>query len=126
MQVGLSDSPDHRLTEAKSHAAGWKLGEPGMGGLTGVVIESKHGSLKAGDAVAGNGPWWRYNVLPGAGLRKIGTTSVPASAHWGAIGMPGLSAYFPRSGSRRRGKLAVRCASLRGSSTVVFHMVLVH
>jgi NADPH-dependent curcumin reductase CurA len=84
-----------RLTEAKSYAAGWKLGEPGMGGLTGVVVESKHGGLKAGDAVAGNGPWRRYNVLPGASLRKIDTTSVPASAHLGVIGMPGLSAYFP-------------------------------
>ena len=30
-----------RLSEAKSYAAGWELGTVGMGGVTGVVVESK-------------------------------------------------------------------------------------
>jgi len=85
-----------RLSEAKSYAAGWKLGEPGMGGCAGVVLESNAKGFAPGDVVVGQGLWQRLFVADAANLRKIKPTeAVPESAYLGMLGGAGLSAYFP-------------------------------
>ena len=83
-----------RLSEAKSYAAGWQLGAPGSGAVTGVVVESKDPAFAVGDAVVGSGPWQRFFVAPAAGFRAM-DPSVPPTAYLGVIGGTGLSAYLP-------------------------------
>jgi len=83
-----------RLSEAKSYAAGWQLGEPGMGSALGVVTESNAAGFAVGDKVVGSGPWRRFFAASAAGLRKI-DDSIPDSAYLGVVGGTGLSAYLP-------------------------------
>ena len=86
-----------RMNESKSYAASQALGEVMIGGTVGEVAESKHPKYAVGDKVVGMGGWQEYSVvnaeLPGA-LRKVDTTHVPLSHYLGAVGMPGVTAWY--------------------------------
>ena len=86
-----------RMNDSKSYAASQGLGEVMIGGTVGEVVESKHPKLKVGDQVVGMGGWQQYSVVdatqPGA-LRKVDTTHVPLSHYLGAVGMPGVTAWY--------------------------------
>ncbi|WP_302172797.1 NADP-dependent oxidoreductase [uncultured Hydrogenophaga sp.] len=86
-----------RMNDSKSYAASQALGEVMIGGTVGEVAESKHPRYKAGDQVVGMGGWQEYSVVdanqPGA-LRKVDTTHVPLSHYLGAVGMPGVTAWY--------------------------------
>mgnify|MGYP002133639372 CR=1 FL=1 len=86
-----------RMNESKSYAASQALGEVMIGGTVGEVAESKHPKYAVGDKVVGMGGWQEYSVVdatqPGA-LRKVDTTHVPLSAYLGAVGMPGVTAWY--------------------------------
>jgi NADPH-dependent curcumin reductase len=86
-----------RMNDSKSYAASQGLGEVMIGGTVGEVVESKHPKFKAGDSVVGMGGWQQYSVVdagqPGA-LRKVDTTHVPLSHYLGAVGMPGVTAWY--------------------------------
>lgn len=86
-----------RMNDAKSYAAPQPLGQVMQGGTVGEVVESRHPKFKAGDPVVGMGGWQEYSVVaadqPGA-LRKVDTTHVPLSHYLGAVGMPGVTAWY--------------------------------
>ena len=86
-----------RMNDSKSYAAPQALGEVMQGGTVGEVVESRHPKFAAGDQVVGMGGWQEYSVVnasePGA-LRKVDTTQVPLSAYLGAVGMPGVTAWY--------------------------------
>jgi NADPH-dependent curcumin reductase CurA len=86
-----------RMNDSKSYAASQGLGEVMIGGTVGEVVESKHPKLAVGDQVVGMGGWQQYSVVdatqPGA-LRKVDTTHVPLSHYLGAVGMPGVTAWY--------------------------------
>src|SRR5256885_6757947 len=86
-----------RMNDAKSYAAPQPLGQVMQGGTAGEVVESKSPKYKAGDKVVGMGGWQEYSVVsaeqPGA-LRKVDTTHVPLSHYLGAVGMPGVTAWY--------------------------------
>ena len=86
-----------RMNESKSYAASQPLGEVMIGGTVGEVAESKHPKYAVGDKVVGMGGWQEYSVVdadqPGA-LRKVDTTHVPLSHYLGAVGMPGVTAWY--------------------------------
>ena len=86
-----------RMNESKSYAAAQALGEVMIGGTVGEVVESKHARFAVGDKVVGMGGWQQYSVVngsePGA-LRKVDTTDIPLSAYLGAVGMPGVTAWY--------------------------------
>jgi NADPH-dependent curcumin reductase len=86
-----------RMNDAKSYAAPQKLGEVMQGGTVGEVVESRSPKFQPGDKVAGMGGWQEYSVVsadqPGA-LRKVDTTHVPLSHYLGAVGMPGVTAWY--------------------------------
>ena len=86
-----------RMNDSKSYAASQPLGEVMIGGTVGEVAESKHPRYKVGDQVVGMGGWQEYSVVdanqPGA-LRKVDTTHVPLSHYLGAVGMPGVTAWY--------------------------------
>jgi len=86
-----------RMNDAKSYAKPQPLGETMQGGTAGEVVESKHPKFAAGDKVVGFGGWQEYSVVdasqPGV-LRKVDTTHVPLSHYLGAVGMPGVTAWY--------------------------------
>jgi NADPH-dependent curcumin reductase len=86
-----------RMNDAKSYAQPQALGEVMGGGTAGEVVESKNPKFSVGDKVVGMGGWQEYSVVdanqPGA-LRKVDTTHVPLSHYLGAVGMPGVTAWY--------------------------------
>jgi NADPH-dependent curcumin reductase CurA len=86
-----------RMNDAKSYAAPQPLGQVMQGGTAGEVVESRSPKFQPGDKVVGMGGWQQYSVVnadqPGA-LRKVDTTHVPLSHYLGAVGMPGVTAWY--------------------------------
>ncbi len=86
-----------RMNESKSYAQPQPLGEVMIGGTVGEVLQSRHPRFQPGDAVVGMGGWQEYSVVdadqPGL-LRKVDTTHVPLSYYLGAVGMPGVTAWY--------------------------------
>ncbi|MBG9386919.1 NADP-dependent oxidoreductase [Caenimonas aquaedulcis] len=86
-----------RMNDAKSYAQPQPLGQVMGGGTVGEVAESKSPKYQVGDKVVGMGGWQEYSVAsadqPGA-LRKVDTTHVPLSHYLGAVGMPGVTAWY--------------------------------
>ncbi len=86
-----------RMNDAKSYAQPQVLGQVMGGGTAGEVVESKSPKFAVGDKVVGMGGWQEYSVVdaaqPGA-LRKVDTTHVPLSHYLGAVGMPGVTAWY--------------------------------
>jgi NADPH-dependent curcumin reductase CurA len=86
-----------RMNESKSYAQPQPLGEVMIGGTVGEVVESRHPKFKVGDTVVGMGGWQNYSVVDGnqlGALRKVDTTHVPLSHYLGAVGMPGVTAWY--------------------------------
>ncbi|MDE2394286.1 MAG: NADP-dependent oxidoreductase [Burkholderiales bacterium] len=85
-----------RMNEGKSYAAAQALDTVMIGGTVGEVVESRSEAFKPGDSVLGMGGWQEYSVVdagqPGM-LRKVDTSTIPASAYLGAVGMPGVTAW---------------------------------
>ena len=86
-----------RMNDSKSYAQPQPLGEVMIGGTVGEVVESRHPKFAVGDKVVGMGGWQQYSVVdanqPGA-VRKVDTTHVPLSHYLGAVGMPGVTAWY--------------------------------
>ena len=86
-----------RMNDAKNYVAPQPLGRVMQGGTVGEVVESRSPKFQPGDKVIGMGGWQQYSVVdaaqPGA-LRKVDTTHVPLSHYLGAVGMPGVTAWY--------------------------------
>jgi NADPH-dependent curcumin reductase CurA len=83
-----------RMDEARSYAPPQALGEVMQGGTVGEVMESRHADFKAGDEVVGRLGWQVYANAPARELRRIDTRRVPMQAWLGAVGMPGVTAWY--------------------------------
>ncbi len=86
-----------RMNEGKNYAAPQPLNAVMIGGTVGEVVQSRHERFQVGDRVVGSGGWQLYSVVqagqPGT-LRKVDTTRVLLSAYLGAVGMPGVTAWY--------------------------------
>jgi len=103
-----------RMNDAKSYTAPQKLNEVMGGGTVGVVVESRNAKWQPGDTVLAGFGWQNYGTSDGSGMQKVDTTHVPLSAYLGAVGMPGVTAWYglncicaPKSGET----IAVSAAS---------------
>ena len=86
-----------RMNDSKSYAACQPLGEVFQGGTVGEVLESRHPKFAVGDKVVGFGGWQEYSVVNASQsgtLKKVDTTHVPLSHYLGAVGMPGVTAWY--------------------------------
>jgi hypothetical protein len=85
-----------RMSEAKSYcAATAQCGDDRR--TVGEVVESRSPRFAPGDQVGGMGGWQEYSVVDATGpsmLRKVDTTHIPLSAYLGAVGMPGVTAWY--------------------------------
>jgi NADPH-dependent curcumin reductase CurA len=82
-----------RLSDARSYAAPFKIGEPLGGGTVSEVIASHNPQFAAGDIVLGFGGWQEYSVSDGKDLQKLDPQAAPVSTALGVLGMPGMTAY---------------------------------
>jgi len=86
-----------RMNDAKSYAQPQPLGQVMQGGTVGEVVESRNAKYAVGDKVVGFGGWQQYSVVDAdqvGALRKVDTTHVPLSHYLGAVGMPGVTAWY--------------------------------
>ena len=86
-----------RMNDSKSYAVPQALGQVMGGGTVGEVVESKSAKFAVGDKVVGMGGWQQFSVVNAeqvGALRKVDTTHVPLSHYLGAVGMPGVTAYY--------------------------------
>ncbi|WP_347159141.1 NADP-dependent oxidoreductase [Pontibacter chitinilyticus] len=82
-----------RMSDAKSYAAPYAVGEPMKGGVVAEVAESRNDTFQQGEVVMGTLPWQTYAISDGSGLSKIDKNIAPLSYYLGILGMPGLTAY---------------------------------
>ena len=83
-----------RLSTSKSYAAPQSLGAVMQGGAVGIVEASNNPRFKPGDAVVGPGGWQLYSLDDGKNLRVVDDKSLPLQAYLGALGMPGVTAWY--------------------------------
>jgi NADPH-dependent curcumin reductase len=121
-----------RMDDARSYATPQPLNETMVGGTVGLVTESRNPKFAVGDAVVGTFGWQEYGISDGTVLRRV-DPSLPLSAYLGAVGMPGVTAWYglnriiePKAGetvvvsaaSGAVGSVVGQLARLAGSRTV--------
>jgi NADPH-dependent curcumin reductase CurA len=82
------------MNEGKSYIPPVQIGEVMRAGGVGQVVESKHAGFKPGDTVYGTLGIQEYATVEGKTLTKIDTSFASAPVFLGALGMPGMTAYF--------------------------------
>jgi len=87
-----------RMDDAKSYAAPQPLDEVMQGGTVGEVVASNNPAFAIGDKVVGRLGWQLFARSDGTGLGKVDATRVPLSAYLGAVGMPGVTAWWGVNG----------------------------
>ena len=86
-----------RMNESKSYAAAQPLDQVMIGGTVGEVVASKNAHFEVGDQVVGQGGWQEYAVVEATQrgvLQKVDTAHIALSAYLGAVGMPGVTAWY--------------------------------
>src|SRR6478735_147461 len=85
-----------RMNDARSYAPPQPLNQVMVGGTAGEVVASMHPQFAPGDHVVGMGGWQEYSIVNGGtgAIRKIDTRQIPMTAYLGAVGMPGVTAWY--------------------------------
>lgn len=83
-----------RMSDSKSYAKPYEVGEPFVGGIVGKIVESKNPKYTIGGFIEGRLDWAEYNVSNGSNIRRINPELAPVSTALHVLGMPGLTAYF--------------------------------
>ena len=94
--IYLSLDPAMRgwMNDARSYIPPVGIGEVMRAGGAGQVVTSRHAGFAEGDFVTGVTGVQEYAVAQGDGLIKVDTSLAPLPVYLGALGMPGLTAYF--------------------------------
>ena len=83
-----------RMSDRKSYAPSWQLGQPCDGRAIGQVVASKDDRFKPGDHVSSMLGWREHFVSPGGGLQVVDPKVAPLSAYLGVLGIPGFSGWY--------------------------------
>jgi NADPH-dependent curcumin reductase CurA len=82
-----------RMSDRRSYAASYRLGEPMLGGAVGRVTASRLDGFEEGDWVVHGRGWREWALSDGRGAIKVDPSLAPLSAYLGALGMPGFTAW---------------------------------
>jgi NADPH-dependent curcumin reductase len=82
------------MNDAKSYIRPVQIGEVMRAGGAGQVVASKNPAFKEGDFVVGPFGAQEFAVSDGKGILKVDTRFVKLPVYLGALGMPGMTAYF--------------------------------
>lgn len=110
-----------RMSTAKSYAPSQELGKVMIGGTVGAVIESRNPHFQPGEIVVGRGGWQLFFTSDGSGLSKVDARLLPEPVFLGAVGMPGVTAWYGlhRIGTPRSGETVVVSAASGAVGSVV-------
>jgi hypothetical protein len=110
-----------RMNAGRSYAKPVELGGVMVGGTVGEVVASRHPTLRPGDLVVGALGWQAFGLSTGEGLRKVDGAAVPLTAWLGAVGMPGVTAWYGlmEIGKPRPGETVVVSAASGAVGSVV-------
>ena len=81
-----------RMSGRKSYVPPFELNEPMDGATIGVVLESGDDAFTPGDTVSHFASWRDHALIDAAAATRV-EAAVPAQAHLGPLGFPGLAAY---------------------------------
>jgi NADPH-dependent curcumin reductase CurA len=92
----LSIDPAMRgwMNEGKSYIEPVGLGQVMRAGGIGIVVESRHDSIKQGDHVSGLLGVQQYSILAAKELTRVDSSLAPLPVFLSTLGMPGMTAYF--------------------------------
>ena len=109
------------MNEGKSYVPPVQIGEVMRAGGVGRVLASRHPGFAVGDHVYGTIGVQRYATLNGKQLAKIDAQAAPLPTYLGALGMPGMTAYFGLLdvGQARQGDTVVVSGAAGAVGTVV-------
>jgi len=82
------------MNNNKSYIAPMEIGSVMRAGSVGEVVASKNEKFKVGDFVAGTGGVQQYTATDGKGYYTVDPKLAPLPTYIGALGMPGMTAYF--------------------------------
>src|SRR5258708_869807 len=82
------------MNDAKSYIRPVAIDEVMRAGSSEKVLASRHPGFKEGDLVAGSFGVQKFAISDGKGVRKVDTRFAPITTYLGALGMPGMTAYF--------------------------------
>jgi len=82
------------MSEARSYVRPVAVGEVMRAGAVGEVVDSRTDSFPIGRHVSGMFGVQQYAVSDGGGVLSVDPHAAPLPVHLGALGMPGLTAYF--------------------------------
>ena len=86
-----------RMNAGKNYAQPQPLGEPMIGGTVGEVAESKNAKFAVGETVQCMGGWQEYSVINAGvagALKHVNAEKISISHYLGAVGMPGVTAWY--------------------------------
>ncbi|TMC48829.1 MAG: NADP-dependent oxidoreductase [Chloroflexi bacterium] len=82
------------MNDSRSYVPPVGIGEVMRAGAVGEVIASRHPGFAAGEHVLGIFGVQEYAYSDGSGVTKVDPAVAPLPVYLGALGMPGLTAYF--------------------------------
>ncbi len=82
------------MAEGRSYIPPVEIGEVMRAGTVGTIVESKGQRLAAGDHVSGWLGVQEYAVCDENAVFKVDAGEIPLPKYLGALGMPGMTAYF--------------------------------
>jgi len=82
------------MNDVRSYIKPVAIGAVMRASTVGEIVESNNPKFKVGDFVAGMQGVQSYAVSSGKGINKISTQLAPLQTYLGALGGPGLTAYF--------------------------------
>ena len=83
-----------RMSEARSYAASYVVGEPMWGAAVGLVEASRNERFAEGDWVLHTLGWREWALLDGTGMRTLDPTVAPVTTALGVLGVPGFTAWY--------------------------------
>ena len=94
LYISLDPAMRGWMSEGRSYIAPVGIGEVMRAGAVGQVVASKHSGFAAGDHVYGGFGVQEYALSKADGVTKLDPGLAALPAYLGALGMPGMTAYF--------------------------------
>jgi len=82
-----------RMSDARSYAAPYELGEIMHGDAVGRVLASDDPAIPVGASVVHGDGWRAWSAGPSARYRVVDTAKLSPTAYLGPLGLPGFTAY---------------------------------
>jgi len=94
LYISLDPAMRGWMNEGRSYVPPVGIGEVMRAGAVGRVIASQNPGFAVGDHVVGMFGVQEYGLADGKGLSKVDPRFAPLPVYLGAVGMPGMTAYF--------------------------------